>query len=172
MSTITILGPVETSKLIAKIKLSATKLQDRIHVAAVSCLAHIRDHGDYTLAISLLDALPNGQRVKALGHWFGHFSNGAATFTIKKGEGWTCKLLKARTPEMFDIDGAAAVSFADLTAEKEPTTMTAQQVVAMLKRKADNDDVNADGTPKVSPEARDLFAKLWVVASQEVSKAA
>lgn len=171
MSTFNIIPQAECGKKIAQIKRVGATLQKTIHEVAVSTLAHIRDHGDYTLAVQLLDALPNGQRVKALAHWYGHFSNGAATFTFDKSGGWGAKLLKARTPEMFNIEGAYETSFADLVAEKGYSTLNVAQVVAYLKRKADEDGLNPDGTAKVSPEARELFAVLAVEAGK-IAKAA
>jgi hypothetical protein len=171
MSTFTIIPQAECGKKIAQIKRVGATLQKTIHEVAVSTLAHIRDHGDYTLAVQLLDALPNGQRVKALAHWYGHFSNGAATFTFDKSGGWGAKLLKARTPEMFNIEGAYETSFADLVAEKGYSTLNVAQVVAYLKRKAGEDGLNPDGTPKVSSEARELFAVLAVEAGKIVKAA-
>jgi hypothetical protein len=165
MSTFTILDKAECGKRIKRIGSIGAKLQSEIHIVAVSTLAHIRDHGDYTLATALLDALPNGQRVKALAHWFGHFSDGAAVFAFDKNAGaWGCKLLKARTPEMFDIDGAYATSFADLVAEKGYSTLDVKGVLAYLKRKANEDGTNPDGSAKVAEEARTLLSQLFVKA--------
>lgn len=170
MTTFTILDQATCGKKIERIKKIGKALQSEIHSVAVSTLAHIRDHGDYTLAVSLLDALPNGQRVKALAHWYGHFSNGAATFTFDKNGGWGAKLLKNRTPEMFDIDGAYATSFADLVAEKGYSTLGIKEAIAYLKRKANDDGLNGDGTPKVAEDARSLFAKLYVEAERIVTE--
>lgn len=166
MTTFTILDQAACGKRIERIRKVGQALQKEIHLVAVSTLAHIRDHGDYTLAVKLLDALPNGQRVKALAHWYGHFSQSAATFSFDKSGGWGCKLLKARTPEMFDIDGAYRTSFADLVAEKGYSTMSLKQVVEWLKRKANEDGKNPDGTDKVAEDARTLLAKLYVEAEQ------
>lgn len=167
MSTFTIISQAECAKKIGKIKRIGATLQREIHLVAVSTLAHIRDHGDYTLAVQLLDALPNGQRVKALAHWYGHFSNSAATFSFDKNGGWMCKLLKARTPEMFDIDGAFATSFADLVAEKGYTSLNLAQVAKWLQRKANDDGKNPDGTPRVTEEAREVLAALYRNATDE-----
>ena len=166
MTTFTILDQATCGKKISRIAKIGRALQNEIHIVAVSVLAHIRDHGDYTQAVQLLDALPSGQRVKALAHWFGFYSASAATFAFDKNGGWGCKLLKARTPEMFDIEGAYLTSFADLVAEKGYTTMTAEQVLSYLKRKSNENGLNPDGTAKVSPEARDILASLWVEGSK------
>lgn len=170
MSTFTILSQAECGKRIKRLKSLTARVQNEIHIVAVSTLAHIRDHGDYTLTVQLLDALPNGQRVKALAHWFGHFSNGAATFSYDKNGGWGCKLMKARTPEMFDVEGAFKTSFADLVEEKGYSTLDIKGVIAYLKRKANDDGKNPDGTEKVAEDARTLLAQLFVQAEQ-ISKA-
>lgn len=170
MSTFNILDQSSCKSRIKRIKSLGARLQSEIHLVGVSALAHLRDHGDWTIATSLLEALPNGQRVKALAHWMNHFSNGAATFSHKGGAaGWACKLIKNRTPEMFDIDGAWKVSFADFTKEKDPKTLGVKEVLAYLKRKA-NDDGEVNGVPRVSDEARELFASLYNIATDKVAE--
>lgn len=170
MTTFNILDQATCKSRIKRIKSLGGRLQQEIHVVGVSTLAHIRDYGDWTGAVNLLDALPNGQRVKALAHWFNHFSGGAAKFTFAGGTaGWTCKLVKSRTPEMFDIEGAWNTSFADLTKEKDPKTLGVKEVLAYLKRKA-NDDGEVNGVPRVSDEARELFASLYNIATDKVAE--
>lgn len=161
MSTFNIIDKAGCAKNIARIKKAGKAIQELIHTTAVSTLAHIRDHGDYTLAVQLLDALPNGQRVKALAHWYNHFSDGAAKFSFDPKAGWSCKLAKHRKAEQFDVDGAYAVSFADLTTEKAPGTLDIKGVLAYLKRKANDNKTYDDGTPRVSEDARNLMAALY-----------
>lgn len=173
MPNITILDRDACKRAIAGIRRVAGKVQERIHLVAVSTLAHIRDHGDTTLATSLLDALPNGQRREALAFWYSRFSNGKATMRLDKQSGsWVCKLDKNRKPEDFDVEGAAKISFADLTKEKKPgQTFTAEQLVKWLKQKANEDGKFDDGTPKVEEAARDLASKLVALIEQpEVKK--
>lgn len=173
MSNITILNRDECKRAIAGIRRVAGKVQERIHQVAVSTLAHIRDHGDTTLATSLLDALPNGQRREALAFWYGRFSNGKAAMRLDKQSGsWICKLAKDRSPEDFDVEGAAKITFADLTKEKKPgQTFTAEQLVKWLRSKANDDSVYEDGTPKVEEAARDLAAKIVaMIEPAEVKK--
>ena len=45
--------------------------------------------------------------------------------------------------------------------------MNVKQAIAYLKRKANDDKCNDDGTPKISAEARELFAKLYNKAVEE-----
>lgn len=158
------------SKAIRQIARIGVKLELHIHRVAVSSLAHVRDHGDTTIATNLLNALPKGQRVKALAYWFNHFSNKMLTLTQGKDGNWNAQLDKKRMESDFRVTEAAAVSFAELTAEKDPgKTFTAEQLIKKLKAWA-NEDGFFDGTdtPKVSEEARDLAASL--VASLERPK--
>lgn len=172
MTTFTLFDKETCTRNIARIRKAGAKIQELIHQTAVSTLAHVRDHGDYTLALSLMEALPNGQRVKALAYWFRHFSNEAMILNLGS-EGWTCKLAKKRTAEQFDIEAAMQTTFADLTAEKDPSTMGVKEVVAFLKRKA-NDDAKFRGTekPRVSSQARELLAYLYVQAQEKAKELA
>src|SRR5690606_1452395 len=96
-----IVGMANLRKEISTIATSAAKLNERIHVCAVSCLAHVRDHGDWTPAALLCDALPKGQRVKALVYWFSHFSNGK--LKLRETElGYRATLAKDRTAADLD----------------------------------------------------------------------
>ena len=171
MNNFQILDKAAIGKRIARIKRTGQALQQEIHVVAVNTLAHIRDHGDYTLAVNLLDALPNGQRVKALANWYRHFSGGAVTFNFAPGgEGWTGKLAKKRDADQFDIDRAITTTYGDLMPEKGYSTLTVAGILAMLKRKANEDGLNKDGSPKVDPAARELLADLFVKASNATGK--
>ena len=166
MNNFPILDKATIGKKISRIKRTGQALQQEIHVVAVNTLIHIRDHGDYTLAINLLDALPNGQRVKALANWYRHFSGDAVTFNFAPdGEGWAGKLAKKRDDSQFDIEGAIATTYGDLMPEKGYSTLTVAGVLSMLKRKANEDGLNKDGSPKVEPAARELMADLYVKAS-------
>jgi hypothetical protein len=159
---IQIMNQDQCKRAITQIGRVAGAIQQKIHLVAVSTLAHMRDHGDTTLATSLLDALPNGQRVKALAHWYEHFANGVAKFKQDKTSGkWICELSKKRASEDFDVAGAELVSFADLTAEKSVgKPFTVEQLVKKLKAWADEDGTFEDGTPKVEESARDIAAGL------------
>lgn len=150
---INILTQEATSKLIAKIGRVSNIVQSQIHVAAVSCLAHARDHGDYTLAVRLCDALPRGTRVKALAFWFSNFSSGKLSLSAGKA-GWQASLKKDRSDEDFDLIGAEATSFADLTNERDPKTMTLEALLKYLERKANDDEVLSSGEPRIAADAR------------------
>lgn len=169
--SIKIMSAGEITSAIGRIATVGKTLQSDIHTTAVSTLAHIRDHGDTTLAARLLDALANGQRVKALAFWFSHFSNGKAIFSQDKvTKQWKCKLNSERTPEDFDIEAADATNFADLTNEKTPETMDLKAFEKLLKRIGDNDALIPGTTqPKVSAEVRALAAKCVGVIREKAA---
>lgn len=159
--SITILSQAGCRKTIAKIKSRSSKVQADIHVVAVSALTYVRDHGDTTIGSGLLEALPNGVRVNALAYWFGHFSGGKARYAFNKNTSkWDCKLPKERTVEDFDIDGAENTTFADLTVEKEPTTLTLDALVKYVERKANEEGTYDNGEPKVAADAREFAARV------------
>ena len=171
--TVRILSAAECSTAIGRIAAAGKTLQSRIHVVAVSTLDHIREHGDTTLACRLLDALPNGVRVKSLGFWFGHFSNGKAKFSQDKAGAWKCNLSKERADSDFDIEGADATTFADLTSEKSPETMTVQMLEKMLAKVANNSEYFPGTTiPKVEAKAQEFAARLVAKLRSDMAEAA
>ena len=105
----TLLSAADLGKRIAKIAKVGASLQAEIHEIAVQTLGHIAAHGDTTLFTRLLDSLPNGQRVKALAFWGGHFSGGNLTATYEKDAGWSVKLKKGWTA----AEGLAVTRVAD-----------------------------------------------------------
>src|ERR1700722_18713518 len=105
--TIVILNQTDTATLIKSIGVTGHALQDNIHQAAVSCLDHAREFGDYRGALSLLNALPRGQRVQALATWFRHFSNKKLTFKLDpKSKSWEGDISKDRTDADFNVSEA------------------------------------------------------------------
>ena len=162
-----VVGMANLRKEISAIATSAAKLNERIHVCAVSCLAHVRDHGDWTPAALLCDALPKGQRVKALVYWFSHFSNGK--LKLRETElGYRATLAKDRTAADFDVEGAMAVTFGDLTTERPPSVMTAESLLKVLARKASTREFDANGQRKATRASIALAASLKRLADELV----
>ena len=62
-------GTDAIQKAITSILIRGKKLDRDIHVAGVSCLQHIEEHGDVTLLNRLVEAMPKGSRVNALREW-------------------------------------------------------------------------------------------------------
>ncbi len=143
---------------------SAVAVQAEIHLCACSILQHTAEHGDYTAGEALFNALPNGQRVKALAVWFNEFSNGKLKFARdpKSGE-WAGDLAKGRSDADFRVDDAIATSFADLTREVDPKSITVKGIIRQISSRANDTEMFKDGvTPKVAPEAQALARKLMV----------
>lgn len=156
---IEILSQSAVMGVIAGIKTSAATLQADIHQAAVSTLDHCREHGDYRGALALVNALPNGQRVQGLIEWFKGFSNGKLSF--KKGpDGFTADLKKDRSDGDFSVELAMLTDFGAYTKEPVGKTFTVDQLIGILEKKANNTELNTDGTPKVSADARAVAASL------------
>jgi hypothetical protein len=169
----------DTSKLIKSIKTRATNVQQDIHRAAVASLIQIQQDGNTNNAVALMNALPNGQRVKALATWFKAMSN--KKFSVKQdkeqGNIWVAHLQKNRDASDFDIDTAIEKGFADYTTEREPQEVTLDKMVKYLKGIAENDEFIGDATadnakPKVSENVRSIAVKLLSIAEAAQSRQA
>jgi hypothetical protein len=147
-------------EVISRIGTSAKQLQADIHQCAVSTLDHTREFGDFRGALSLVNALPNGQRVLALCEWFNHFSGGKLSFKKSAEGGFTAELAKDRVDTNFNVELAMECDFGTFTKETTPKTMTVEALIKSLESKANNDKLNTDGTPKVALEARAVAASL------------
>jgi hypothetical protein len=146
---------------VARIVRVAGKVDSELHVVLCSILDHTRDCGDYTAILPLLNGLPNGQRKQAIVQWLSHFSGKKLIARLdSKSKSWVAELSKDRADSDFDIAGAMAITFGDFTKEPEATTLSVELLIKMLEKKATSTDLNKDGSPKVSPEARDLASKL------------
>lgn len=169
---IEIISKQDVMEFIAGIKTSAVKLQAEIHQIAVSTLDHCREHGDYRGALALVNALPNGQRVEGLIVWYQTFSNGMLTF--KKGANGerSCALSAKRVDADFDIQAAMLTDFGALTKEAKPATFTVEKLIKSIEQKANNVELNVDGTPKVDEAARAMSAKLVAYYRSLVNAAA
>jgi hypothetical protein len=162
----------EAAKAIKSIKGRAARLESDVHQVACSTLVHIRDHGDYTCAVNLMNAMTKGQRVKGLAAWYKNFTNGKFTLRQDKKQGniWVGALAKDRTAEDFLIDEAVEITFADFTQEAEPKQMTEERLLKYLEGIASNEDVMPNGEPKV-PEAVQQFATKLLLAAEALKAA-
>jgi hypothetical protein len=156
-----ILNMHETAELIERVIKGFVQNQADLHIALVSCLDHVREHGNTTGLLRLFNGLPRGVRVQGGAVWVKKFSNGKCVPALNpQTKQWQIELSKDRTDLDFDIQGAMAVTFADLTAEVAPTTLTAEQFVKNLKKIASNTSLNKNNSPKVTAEARALAMQL------------
>jgi hypothetical protein len=139
---------------IATIATSAKDVQSAVHGLAVSCLAHVRDHGDTTLAVRLLAVLPSGQRRNTLAQWFKVYSSGKMSLFADKNGVWTAKL-KERTPEDFKVEESMDVEYGDLLPEAKvrDKPMTLADLVKEIVKFTKNDKMLKDGhTPVVGAD--------------------
>lgn len=163
-----ITGSKDLQTAIKRLATSAKKLNATVHLCAVSCLAHVRDSGDWTQAAALLDALPSGQRVKALAFWFKHFSSGKLSFSVRDDGLYKGRLAKDRGPSDFRVTEAEETTFGDLTSEKAPTILTAAAMVKMLTNRASRNEINEDGERVATRAALLLAGQLEKVADELV----
>lgn len=167
-----ILSVEECAKITGEIRGSAKALQALVHSVAFSCLTHIRDTGDTRGALALVTALPNGQRVEGLKAWFTGMSSSKITFGKDGDTGeTTIKLAKDRVPANFLMIEAEATDYGSYTKEAKPRTLSVDQLIKMLSDKANNTELNTDGSPKVSVEARQLAGKFIASYNSAVTAA-
>jgi hypothetical protein len=146
---------------IGTIRTTAAELAETIHQVAVSTLDHVREHGDTSLVVSLLNACPqrSGVRAEALAEWYRKMSSKDIKVTKDK-DSWaaTCK---GRVDENFLIEAAWETSPFMLTKEKAPgKTFELEQFLKKLRSYATNTDEIEPGVPEVSPAVRDMAAKM------------
>lgn len=158
--SITIISKAAVMEFITGLKTRAVTLQAEIHQAAVSTLDHCREHGDYRGALALVNALPNGQRVEGLMAWYTHFSNGKLSFKKDANGQRSAKLNTDRVDSDFDIEAAMLTDFGSLTKEAKPAVFTIDKLIKFIESKANNVELNADGSPKVAEDTRAVAAKL------------
>lgn len=164
MTKITLLTQADAMIAIEVLRTDAASVQERIHQIACSTFDHVRAHGDTTGAVALLNALPKGQRVKALAFWFSHFSGKKIVMVFVDGA-WKCNLSKQRDDSDFRTQAACETSFADLTNERDPVSLTVDKLLATIKRNSTNTEKHeGSDIDKVSPEARALSADLLAYA--------
>lgn len=171
MSIVKLLTQSDTAKLIDTIRTAAGELQTAIHQAACSTLDHARAHGDWTGITRLCDALPNGQRVKALAYWYGFYSNGRVSLSRNKETGaWQVNKdrFASRVDEDFKVAEAMETTFADLTVEKDPQPLTLAKFIKSLSRTATNTE-KFDGTDieKVTGKARTVASRLMALTKSD-----
>lgn len=125
-------GAAEIKKAITSINNRGAKLDADIHKAGVAVLAHASEHGDTTLADSLVNAMPKGGRKLALVEWM--LAHGQIAKLDPKADkdaiasGRIFKLDRTRT---LDIEGAIKDSWVEF--KKEAAVHTAFDAQAAVK---------------------------------------
>lgn len=161
--SITLMNVADIATAIGEIRNASASVQARIHETAVSVLAHVRDHGDTTLAVRLANAMSSGTRREGLAAWFLKFSGEQMRLTFKDGN-CDCKLKSGWSKDKFDVDASMLVDYGDLTKEKsQEKVLDLAKLIAAVKKFTTNDKKLANGDPVVPADV--------VAAAQKMLKA-
>tara|TARA_R110000823_G_scaffold194054_1_gene325473 strand:+ start:178 stop:636 length:459 start_codon:yes stop_codon:yes gene_type:complete len=118
----------EINKRIKSIKTRGKNIDRDIDIAGCAIMEHAAEHGDYSAANRLVDALPKSARTKAFITWFSDHTP----------YNWTEKEKCFKLPKdaikrrQFMIDEAKAVPFWEYTVETEPKSLDIDKVIASL----------------------------------------
>lgn len=126
-------------KSIKSIATRGKKYSNDIHLCAVSCLAHIQDHGDITVLQRLIEALPKGWRKNAVMAWAEAF--GRVTFDT------TDKVLVYDKTKATNLAGAMEVKPEDFKPEPEYKGLDFTAALIKLVDRASS-RLEENGTPK------------------------
>ena len=120
----------ELDKAIKSIATRGKRLDRDIQQAAVSVIHHVQQHGDVTVANSLVAAMPKGSRGNALKAYlesFGRMSwNGKEGFVFAKSK-------------TTDMEGATAVMWTEFKPEPEYKPLDVQSTVTNLLTRLERD---------------------------------
>lgn len=120
----------EFPAFVASLRKRSASVDRDTHRAAVSVLAHVRDHGDKTGLKTLIEALPKQSRKLALIAWCNAHCEGAMAVDPKGN----IELVKGRKPEMFRVEEAEQVRFWEFTKEVAPKPVTLTDLVSRLSK--------------------------------------
>lgn len=115
---------------IKTIKTAGAKLDALVHTTAMIIVQRAHDHGDASLVLPLLNAMPKGGRPKALKAWF-------ETFTPIRvnGDGTEAGLLKA-DKRVWLIEEAQATPYWDLNPEKDVQVFDLDKALTAILNRA------------------------------------
>lgn len=155
-------GTSAINKAIASIQSRGAKLDASIQHVGLSVLQHIEDHGDYTLAERLVQAMPKGSRRLALVEWM--LAHGRIAL-LDKADPADAERIKAggvfkyAKEKATDIEGAALVQWFDMKKEKDVLEAFDVQAAlnALLKRVA---KMQAQGVRIEHADKIEALAKL------------
>ena len=135
-------GSAAINAAIESIKRRGDRLRSDIHKAAVSCLAHVEEHGDVTVMTSLANALPQGANVKRLRMWAE--AHGKVYWDDES------KAFAYRKNATTNLDGAMEVHPFDFQkAETEKAAFDFAEAVAKLVKRAETEKVDAELVAKL-----------------------
>lgn len=139
---------------IESIRTRGKKLDNDIWIAAVSVIGHVGEHGDVTLARTLVDAMPKGSRVNALLAFMETF--GKLTFNTDTKE---LDYDKTKTTE---LESAQETSWVEFKPEVPYQGLDLNKaILALIKKAVERSEDGVDGVDKV--DAKQL-ASLQAIA--------
>lgn len=131
------------------------KFDKDVHIAGVSCLNHIEEHGDVTLLNNLVAALPKGSRVTAFMEWAEAYGKVSYSDELKE--------FKYDKLKVTLLEESKDKSWVEFKPEPEYKTMDFTAAMAALLKKA-NERVNAGKGDKIDAEvlakANALFSEV------------
>lgn len=131
----TIKGAANIDKAIKSIATRGAKFESDIHVAAVSCLEHFKEHGDITLLTKLYKALPKGVKASRFIDWANAFGGCTWDATAEdKGNGGKGVFTKD-TKKTMQLDKATETAPLSYNAPKadESTFDLKKKALALVK---------------------------------------
>lgn len=162
-----LLNVAEINKAIESINRRGKQLDTDIHVAGVSVLKHVAEHGDTTLLDKLVGAMPKGSRKSAFCEWalaYGNVrmldrANDADKLAIEQGR----LFAKDKSKDFNEVE-AIANKWYDFKPEADLLTTfdAAAMVASMMKRlaKAQKQGVEVTGQGEALKQLRALAQQL------------
>lgn len=152
------------NKAITSINTRGAKLDESIHIAACSVLAHVAQHRDTTIADKLVNAMPKGGRKLALVEFMLAYGTMCKLDPSKDKDAIKAgRLFKNDDARTLNINDAMAKSWTEFKKESHPiTAFDAQSAVKALLDRLNN--ANAKGMPIEHREEALAQAKALVAA--------
>lgn len=161
------------AKAIKSIAVRGQKLDHDIHVAGVSCLAHIAEHSNTTLLNDLVNALPKGARKHAFVEWA--LAYGTVSLLDKALDGDKDKIAKGQLFKLdrsksFDQEQAIANAWWNFKPEADLLTAfdVHKAVAQLVKRvtKATKDGATLEGVQDALKQLKALEQQLNTVSEE------
>ena len=124
-------GTAAITTAIKAIAKNGKALDNAIQKTGVSIIAHVRDHGDTTLAVALVKAMPRGSRVSAVIDWLNAFS--PMTLQLTKA-GLTVELDKKRVPADSKVADAIATPWYTFKKETAKEVVTLESLIEKFEK--------------------------------------
>lgn len=131
---------------ISDIQATGKKLDDMIQVAACSVIQHVEKHGDITLAIKLVEAMPKGSRVKAL---IGHMTHFGKMVANEKGDNIEAFDKAAKT----DLEGAMEKHWTEFKHNDNDQAFDLDALIISLAKRAAKASEKGGDKVSINPDA-------------------